>query len=206
MYVRSTLMFLALVPCLLSAAASAKEINDIQEIGLHQQILTVEKNVNSQNLAVVYTKVDDKCRFVNDPSNRDQPVFDFYWRMDGSRYKPMNSLIKSQFYNRVSFVDGSGDRSTTFLIEAKDLKEVKHDLGDHPMLEVFAKSINGKCDVQAFMNLGPSDNKARIRIDSIYGEGRTFPPAVTAVTLKGEVVDKEDKGTGKRVARRYTAN
>ncbi|MFM9726342.1 hypothetical protein ACKI1L_38100, partial [Streptomyces scabiei] len=75
---------------LVSLPVFAREITDIPQLGTHQQIFTVEKNVNPENVAIVYTKVDSACRFVNDPANRDEPVFDFYWRMGGTDYKPMN--------------------------------------------------------------------------------------------------------------------
>jgi hypothetical protein len=196
---------LALLACLLSLAslpASAKEITDIPELGAHQQIFLVEKNVNPENVAVVYTRLDAQCRFVPDAENRDEPVFDFYWRMNRSSYKPMNSFFKDEFHRRMSFAGGDASH---FELDANDLKEVKHDLGANPRVTVAAFRAGAGCDVQAFITLGPSDGHARIRIDSIYGEGRSFPPKVYSVTLKGEVVDQNGKGTGKMVARKYSA-
>ncbi|MGZ3650526.1 MAG: hypothetical protein ACXVB9_22375 [Bdellovibrionota bacterium] len=187
-----------------SSLAQAKEITNIPEIGPHQAIFHVEKNVNPENIAVVYTKTDSQCRFVTDPANRDQPVFDFYWLMDGKDYKPMNSFFKSEFHKRMTFVAGA--TPTLFQLEANDLKEVKHDLGAHPRFDVVATRDSGSCDVQAFITLGPSDNNARIRLDSIFGEGRSFPPSVDAVTLKGEVITPDGRGTGKMISRRYSAN
>ena len=184
------------------SSAFAKPITDIPQIGPHQQILTVEKNVNPENIALVYTKVDAQCRFVTDPANRDQPVFDFYWRMGGKDYKPMNSFFKSEFQKRMAYVSGD---ATHFQLDANDLKEVQTDI-KNPRLDVVSTGAGGNCNVQAFITLGPSDGNARIRLDSIYGEGRTFPPKITAVTLKGEVVDANGKGTGKMVSRKYNGN
>jgi hypothetical protein len=183
----------------LNPSASAKDVGNIPEIGRHQAIFNVSKNVNPQNIAVVYTKVDDKCRFVNNPENRDQPIFDFYWLMDGKTYKPMNGMIKSEFRKRMSFVDGAGDRATHFVIDANDLKEVNHDIAD-PRLDVNSKAISGNCDVEAFITLGPSNENARVRVTSIYGEGRAFPPKVYSVTIKGV-----DVKTGKAISRKYDA-
>lgn len=199
-------LHLALLTALPLSIAFARPITNIPEIGAHQAIFNVEKNVNPENIAIVYTKVDAQCRFLTDPSNRDQPIFDFYWMMGGTSYKPMNSFFKSEFSRRMAFADGGGDRSTHFQLVANDLKEVNQDLGQEPKLDVVAIKGDSGCDVQAFITLGPSDGSARIRLDSIYGEGRTFPPKVLAVTLKGEVVDKNGKGTGKKVARRFVAN
>jgi hypothetical protein len=153
----------------------------------------------------VYTKVDDKCRFVTDPSNRDEPVFDFYWRMDGRDYKAMNPFFKNEFHKRMSFVPGGADRATHFQLDANDLKEVNTDIRD-PRLDVVASSGEKGCDVQAYITLGPSDQNERIRLDSIYGEGRAFPPKIYSITLKGEVVDANGKGTGKTVSRKYDGN
>jgi len=183
----------------LNPQASAKDVGNIPDIGRHQSIFVVNKNVNPQNIAVVYTKVDDKCRFVNNPENRDQPIFDFYWLMDGKNYKPMSGIIKSELRKRMSFVEDAGDRATHFVIDANDLKEVDHDIAD-PRLDVNAKAIAGGCDVEAFITLGPSDGNARVKVTNIYGEGRAFPPKVYSVTIKGV-----DVKTGKAVSRKYDA-
>jgi len=194
MLILSILSILAVSP-----QSMAKDVGNIPEIGKHQSIFQVNKNVNPQNVAVVYTKVDDKCRFVNNPENRDQPIFDFYWLMDGTNYKPMHSLLKSEFRRRMSFVENAGDRATHFIIDANDLKEVDHDIED-PRLDVNAKVIAGGCDVEAFITLGPSNGNARVRVTNIYGEGRAFPPKVYSVTIKGI-----DVKTGKAVSRKYDA-
>lgn len=183
--------------------AHAKPITDIPELGPHQQIFTVRKNVNPENLAVVYTKVDEKCRFLTDPANRDEPVFDFYWRMGGKDYKPMNSFFKDEFHKRMSFVPGA--TPSRFQLDANDLKEVNTDIKD-PRLDVIATASGAACNVEAFITLGPSDGNTRIRLDSIYGEGRSFPPKIYSVTLQGEVVDASGKGTGKMVSRKYSGN
>ena len=73
---------------------AAAEVTDIPEVGVHQPILVVEKNVNPQNLMVIYTKVDAKGLFLANPADQDRPVFDFYWLMDGKNYKPVNGMIK----------------------------------------------------------------------------------------------------------------
>ncbi len=184
---------------LLAPEAQAKEIGNIPEVGVHQAIFHINKNVNPQNIAVVFTKVDEKCRFVNDPENRDNPIFDFYWLMDGKNYKPMNGLIKNEFKKRMSFAEDSGDRETHFVIDANDLKEVNHDIAD-PRLDVNSRKLDSGCDVEAFITLGPSNDNARIRLTSIYGEGRAFPPKVYSVTLKGV-----DVKSGKEISRKYDA-
>jgi len=195
MLILSILSLLTLNP----QTASAKEVGNIPQIGKHQSIFVVNKSVNPLNIAVAYTKVDDKCRFVTNPENRDQPIFDFYWLMDGKNYKPMHSMIKSEFLRRMSFVENEGDRTSHFLIGANDLKEVNHDIAD-PRLEVRSKVIPGGCDVEAFITLGPSNGNARIRVTNIYGEGRSFPPKVYFINITGVNVK-----TGKAVTVKYNA-
>lgn len=176
---------------------------NISPIGPHQPILTVEKNVHPANKMVVYTKVDTNGRFVADPSNRNRPVLDFYWLMEGRTYKPVSPLIKSEIRKRFSCDWNPGERSGHFVVDVNDLKEVKSDIAD-PRMDIYASESADGPSVEAQMNLGPSDGNMRIRISSIYTEGRAFPPGVDSVTLKGEEI-VNGSPTGKKVARRYSA-
>lgn len=169
----------------------------IPQIGEHLPFITVEKNVNPQNVLIVYTKADEKCRFATNPANRDQPVFDFYWLMDRQNYKPVNSLIKREIYKRFEFQADFTDKQFTILVN--DLKEMDTDI-ENPKMDVYAGGTPGHCTAEAQMNLGPSDGSKRIRLTSVYTEGRSFPPSVTSVTLKGV-----DVATGKAVSRKYDA-
>lgn len=179
------------------------EVGNIPEIGAHQPILIVGKNVHPQNLMVVYTKVDGDGRFLTNPADRDRPLFDFYWLMDGKNHKPVNGLIKNEICKRLECQLSPGGRATHFTVNVNDLKEVESDIKE-PKIDVYANGSGGARDVEALMNLGPSDGNMRIKLSSIYTEGRAFPPAVYAVTLKGEEV-VNGKLTGKKVARRYEA-
>jgi hypothetical protein len=181
----------------------AGEVDTVPEVGGHHPILIVGKNVHPENLMVVYTKVDANGRFVADPADRDRPVFDFYWLMDGKTYKPVNGLIKNEIGKRLECQLGPSGRDTHFVVNVNDLKEVNSDIKE-PKMDVYAKRNGGACDVEAQINLGPSDGNMRIKLSSIYTEGRAFPPAVYSVTLKGEEI-VNGKLTGKKVARRYEA-
>jgi hypothetical protein len=182
---------------------AAAEVATIPEVGTHQPILTVGKNVNPQNLMVIYTKVDANGRFLANPANREQPVFDFYWLMDGKNYKPVNGMIKKEIGRRFECQLSPSDRATHFVINMNDLKEVNSDIKE-PKLDVYANGSGGAGDVEAQMTLGPSDGNMRIKLSSIYTEGRAFPPAVYSVNLKGEEM-VNGKSTGKKVARKYEA-
>jgi hypothetical protein len=184
------------------AGASAAEVRDISGIGPHQPILMVRKNVNPQNVMVVYTKMDAGGRFLEDRGS-DRPVLDFYWLMDGKTYKPVNGLIKAEIRKRFVPRWTSKGLATRFIIAMNDLKEVKSDISE-PHVDVSARETGDAPVVEAQMSLGPSDGNMRIKLSSIQTEGRAFPPAVYSVTLKGEEV-AGDKPTGRKVARKYEA-
>jgi hypothetical protein len=194
--------FLAILFLVGSAVWAAEEGAGIPEIGSHQPILVVEKNVNPQNRLVVYTKVDANRHFLKD-ANRDRPVFDCYWLMNGKTYKPVNELIKAEIRKRFECQWNPGDRTTRFTINMNDLKEVNSDI-DEPKVDVHSLGADGAPSVDAQMNLGPSDGNMRIKLSSIYTEGRAFPPKVLSVTLKGEEIANGTL-TGKKVIRTYHA-
>jgi len=180
----------------------AGEAANFPEIGTHYAILVVEKNVNPQNKLVIYTKMDANGRFSTDSTSSNQPVFGFYWLMDSKDYKPVNATIKSEIRKRFESQWSSGDLSNRFCVNVNDLKEVNSDIKE-PKMDVYARSTGGKQSVEAEMNLGPSDGHMRIRLFSIYTEGRAFPPAVYSVTLIGEEI-LNGNVTGKKITRRYS--
>ena len=179
------------------------EVATNSEIGSHHPILIVEKNVNPQNLMVVYTKEDANGRFLTDEADRNRPVFDFYWLMDGKNYKPVNGMIKNEIGKRFDWQLSPTNPATHFVVNLNDLKEVDSDIKD-PKIDVYASRGGGSRGVEAQMSLGPSNGNMRIKLTSIYTEGRAFPPAVYSVTLKGEEI-VDGKPTGKKVTRRYDA-
>lgn len=184
-------------------SASAVEVREIADIGPHQPILRVRKNVNPQNVMVVYTKMDASGRFLED-RDLNRPVLDFYWLMEGKTYKPVNGLIKAEIRKRFVPRWTSKGLATRFIITMSDLKEVKSDISE-PHVDVYAREDGGAPDVEAQMSLGPSDGNMRIKLSSIQTEGRAFPPAVYSVTLKGEEVVAGGQATGKKVARKYAS-
>ncbi len=186
-----------------AAPAFALEVSASAAIGEHHPILIVNKNVNPENHMVIYTKVDASGRLLRDPSGGDRPVFDFYWFMEGKTYKPVNAMIKQEIRKRLEFQSSPSDQTKHFIINVNDLKEVNSDIKE-PKVDVFASERGGVSKVEAQMILGPSDGNMRIRLSSIYTEGRAFPPAVYAVTLKGEEI-VDGQLTGKKVTRRYNA-
>jgi hypothetical protein len=182
---------------------AAAEVAAIPEIGVHQPVLIVQKDVRPQNIMVVYTKVDGAGRFLADPDNPNRPLLGFYWLMDRRTYKPVHWAIKSEIRKRFGCQWVPGGDATRFTVNVNDLKEVNTDLKD-PKLDIYAVRTDGGRDVEVQMNLGPSDGNARIKLTSISTNGRAFPPAVHSVTLKGEQI-LNGTPTGKSVERKYGA-
>ena len=197
-FLRGGVLALVLFVATALHAASSKVVN-FPEIGPHYPILIVEKNVNPENKMVAYTKMDAKGRFL-DVGNR--PVVDFYWLMDGKKYKPVNKKILKELHKQFTWQWNSKDRST-FVVEVNDLKKMKCDIKER-RIDVSAAKTHDGTHIETQMNLGPSDGNMRIRLSAIQTVGRAFPPSAESVTLKGEKVVK-GKPTGKKVTRTYYA-
>lgn len=172
----------------------------LEPIGEHQRLLLFEKNENPQNVMVIYTKIDGACSLAKGENG--QPVFDFYWMMDGERYKPVHSMIKSGIRDRLEFQGGSAEKGPRdFFVRINDMKEVKNDLPD-PRLHVELQSEGRGCTADARIQLGPSDQGRVLKVESIYSEAKKImmPPfrKLVAVTLRGV-----DAKTGEKIERRF---
>jgi hypothetical protein len=196
----STVFLLAL-----AAQAHAGPLSTaIPEIGPHYRVVTVEKSIHPQNKLVAYTRLDAECRVQRDAEQANAPVFDFYWLMDGSRYKRVNALIKRGIRKRLQ-VWASPPKSLdgAFSVRLNELDAVEHDLGATPLLWVRAEKKADGCAVEGRITLGPSDKNAVIRLDSIYSESvmtGLFSAKVKSIELKGVELE-----TGKPVVRVYRA-
>lgn len=156
-------------------------------VGPHQRVMLFKKNENPQNVMVIYTKTNSSCQFV---SNTGKPTFDFYWLMNGRDYKPVHSLIKSGIQERMELeIPRGADGKSSFFVKVNDLNEMKHDLENPRLLVRAVKSADGKCNVESLMTMGPSDQRAVVRLDNIYATAETtfLPPfrKVVSVTVNG---------------------
>lgn len=171
----------------------------VPEVGPHYPFLTFTKNQNPQNVMKIYSRLDAECRLAADG----RPPFDFYWLMDGTRYKQVNGTITGAVRDRLPVVAGSA-APDGFSVALNDLAEMKQDIPS-PRLTVKAARAGGRCKVAAYMTLGPSDGGVTILLTGIYSEAhRSWRPpyfqTVDAVTLTGV-----DVATGRAVARRCPA-
>lgn len=179
----------------------AAELSNMAPIGAHYRVITVEKSINPENIMVVYTKVDSHCRFITDPAQRDQPVFDFYWLMNRKSYKPVHKLIKGEVRKRLEFELDPSDRHQSFYVRMNDMKEVHHDLRDN-RLNVRSENVGGKCVVSATMTLGPSAGNAKIYLSKVYSEAKKglIMPSLVSISLTGK-----DVNSGKTISKTYKA-
>ncbi len=169
----------------------------IPEIGPYVSVLRIEKNFNSENKLVVYTKVTDHCRFLS--NDRDLPVLDYFWLMKGLNYKPLNPLLKSEIEKRVIMtVPPLILREKYFYISLSELNDMDHDIPD-PRLRVSVEATDSGCNVRAQLKLGPSNANVLVNINSFYGESASlFRPKILLVTIKGH-----EAQSGKAIFRTY---
>jgi hypothetical protein len=194
----------ALLLVIAARALAGPEISSIPEIGPHYRVVTIEKSVNPRNKLVAYTRLDEKCRVVRDPKQGGRPVFDFYWLMDGTRYKRVHPLIKRGIRKRLEVAASPPkSRDGAFSVRLNELDAVEHDLGASPLFWIRAEKKGAGCSAEARITLGPSNKNAVIRLDTIYSEadlkGR-FSAKVKTIALKGA-----DVRTGKPLVRVYRA-
>lgn len=176
----------------------------IDKIGKHFPIFTVEKSENPQNILIAFTKIDSDCRFESNPDRPSEPVFDFYWKMDRTRYKPVHPLIKNGIRDRLALIAPGSDQRRKFSVKIGDLSELKHDLSKAE-LDVEAVSPSPHiCEVRSLIKLGESDHGRTLLLSTLHIESKKvfFPPfrKVVSVTLNGN-----DSETGEKLSRTYFA-
>ncbi len=154
---------------------------NVPEIGEHYKILAFEKNENPQNIMIVYTQLDRQCQLVK----RDgKPLIDFYWLMDGRKFKPVNPLIKEAVRGRLELINA---RDAQFELRVNDLNDLK-EVGGNTNLTVKVEKKNGVCSVRSYFP-DAKDSGREILVNSIYSESKKIflPPfrKLVAVTIRG---------------------
>jgi hypothetical protein len=194
-------IFAVLMISAASSLSEAAEVVDRTPIGPHVPILTLEKNENPQNLLIVFTKVDDACRFqIKDR----EPILSDYWLIDRAKYKPVHPLIQRGIGKRISVVSRASGDPNSFQVRLNDFTELRHDLGNDPLITVKSAKTGGKCEAKAVVQLGPSDQNRSILLETVVANSKkkALPPfrELLSLTLKG--IDLE---SGAEVSRTYVA-
>lgn len=152
-----------------------------------KKVFTVEKSYNPENIMVVSALTDDNCKFVK----KDSEYINFYWMMERTTRKKVNSAIIDGIKKKIQF-DGMNDEQNAFQIVLNDLKEVKHDLGDSPKVEVSSEIENGECQTKAVLKLGKTGDYRKLNLKKTYCEVTTFlgvPTGCAALELIGTDAD-----------------
>ena len=191
-----------LIALVFVGSAASAGISDFAPLGAHYPAFRIEKNENPENVMIAYVKLNSKCEFEQDAGNGSRPIFDFYWLMEGVRFKPVHRLIKRGIRNRLEIVWQVSSKHS-FRVRLNDLKELQHDLPKREFTVSAVRSGEG-CSVFARIQLGASDREQTLTLSRIHFEsGRVFLPPfrrIEAVTLIGSSV-----ATGKAVQHRYVA-
>lgn len=181
-----------------ATSARASEIKNLRELGSHHQVLLLEKNENPQNQIVVYTRVDNKCRFIRGSGKNRSALIGFYWLLNRSRYKPLSSFVERRIYDKVKIKssdrlrsepdDGAEAWSDSLRLES-DLLVRFSPVFKNAQIEIRSREKRGRCEVRTFAQL-PNTNEL-MRLTSVFSELKKtwLPPfrKVLSVTLKGQI-------------------
>lgn len=181
---------------ILSQTALAQEVTNIPQVGKHHRPLIIEKSINRQNILSAYTKVDENCRLVTDRRNRNTPILDFYWLNNRTSYEALDANLGSMIRGRFQ-VETTGARDALY-VRLTDLGSMRHDLPDARIRVEADKSVlTGKCDVEATLQMGPSDRNSVIKVESIYLE-LGMMGGVNSISISGRT-----KITGRTISKKY---
>ncbi len=185
-------MFLLLYPALPAISAPTEEV----------RLFVVEKSKNPQNILVVYTQADPHCRIEPVVYGKKSYLFDFYWLMDGTRYKPTHPLIKKHARKRFVSEKQIGKRKG-FEVRLADLKELDHDLPSDIITITLHRVDEKGCAARVLLPLGPSADNRTLDIESIYSKARTLlgiPIGVHYIELHGR-----DAKTGEAMSVKFSS-
>lgn len=175
---------------------------EIPEIGRHETVLIFEKNINPQNILILWTKLNEDCTFKLSSKEPSVPVLDLYWLLDRERYKKVHSMIRKRIRQRIEI--SKMDKPNLFQVQFTDLKELETDLKEPTFTVVAKMGTSGRCEIKTTMQLGPSDSNQAIELQKIYSETRrSFRPPfhqLKSITLFG--IDLEN---GQSIEKKYLA-
>ena len=188
-----SIIHLAALFSLLAFTANAAGPVEIDPVGPHYKLFRFEKTENPQNILIGFTKLTSSCRV---ELKDGKPLLDFYWLLDGTKYKNPHPLIKKNISKRLELIDRGSrggseiDGFTLKLLNDRgfkttNLKDTTIHVGSH-------KTAKG-CDVTTTATLEPPDGiEKTIRLETIRSETEKtwLPPfrKVISITFEGEDV------------------
>lgn len=180
-------MLLVLAAVLCSYGIShAEGDNDVR-------LFEVEKSMNPENILVVYARVDASCHIQPISDAGSMHLYDLYWLMNGTDFKPTHRLIKKAVRKRfvAQALDAGG---LHFTVRLADLKELHHDLPSDRIRVAIERESSDQCRSRVLLQLGPSHENRTMAIEAIYSEARTFfgiPIGIHYIELRGTDVQSQ---------------
>jgi hypothetical protein len=155
------------------------------------RLFELHKDHNPQNVLVVYTYADPRCRLIGSSAEK-QRLVDMYWRMNArsSRecYKPTHPRIKSETLETLRVTSLSADRRSLRL-DITPLDRLEHDLPTREA-EIALEPGNGSCKAEVRL---PLESGAVMRIREINARGEP-PMGVPVRRIEGlELVGLDDE-------------
>ena len=161
------------------------------------RLFELHKDRNPQNVLVIHTYADARCRLIGSPGGK-QGLVDMYWRMNAGSpaecYKPTHPTIKSETWKTLEVTSLSTDRRQ-LRIEVTPLDQLEHDL---PTREVEIALVSGDTGCSAEVRL-PLGSRATMRLREIHAEAsaRVIPVRrIEALELVG--LDEHDRSIRRR--------
>lgn len=173
--------------------------------GNAHSILFLEKNVNPQNVMVVYTRLDTSCRPLIDLETGTATT-GFYWLMDRQKYKPVSPFIVDAIKERIvpQNIYQPSPHESYFNLSFSYFEELGIDLNNINLFVYSAKNTQSqKCVAATYMKLGPEDGNVIIKIKSIYIESEkpslfNLRPKVHSIRVSGI-----DEQTGEKLTKNF---
>ena len=135
------------------------------------RLFELHKDYHPQNVLVVYTYADSRCRVVGSAQDK-RKLVDMYWRMSAGSsdecYKPTDPRIKSETLDTLVVKSVSVNRER-FRIDLTQLDQVRHDLPSREVEVVLRRSRSG-CEADVRLLLGPS-NGAVLHLREVDAKG-----------------------------------
>lgn len=155
-------------------------------VGPHYELFRFEKSENTQNILVIYSRLDEHCRFYTEGGNSEKPIFDFYWLMNQQNYKPVHRIIKSNIRHRlhVEVPNDFAVKRNYFSVRVTDLKTIAPSVQNN-LISVLARRVDRECEVSASFSF---EEKQKLKLQKIYLESRKtlWPPFRKVVSLRFE--------------------
>lgn len=144
------------------------------EVGQHVRFLIVKKSQNPQNLMAFYSRLAEDCSFLQNPERPGHAIFDFYWLMNGTDYKPVHSMIKAEIFKRLQASPSQSPNK--FTVAVNDLSRVANDIPqENWKIDVVSAKGSKGCTVKAMMTFGTSVGSPRVHLKEIYSDASANP-------------------------------